>query len=184
MATLWLHYGYSMASLWLPLAKHLRNCCRPGAEYHPNIKVAVWHPEVIVKKVKNEHRFIGLRTYVHWPTNLCSSAHEHRFIFSRGAVGIKTVLTCVPQKWQKILKTCHLTLPRYLRDLYLGHRLDKFTVNYRGIHVNFKHGLPVIPFFIKYNIKKNRTFARCYNSSFYGKWKNIVCKSRDYAFHS
>ncbi len=89
--------------------------------------------------------------------NIGSLGYEHRFIFSRGAVGIKTVLAGIPQKWQKTLKTCHLTFlpfPCYLRDLYLGHRLDKFTVNYRGIHVKFKHGLPVIPFFYKIQYKK------------------------------
>ena len=146
MATVWHHYGYP-----------LPNTCETATNRVPNIKGKSGARRSGLKKVKNEHRFIGLRTYVHWPTNIGSSAHEHRFIFSRGAVGIKTVLAGIPQKWQKILKTCYLTFPPfpcYLRDLYLGHRLDKFTVNYRGIHVNFRHGLPVISHYYRIQYKK------------------------------
>ena len=77
MATVWHHYGYP-----------LPNTCETATNRVPNIKGKSGARRSGLKKVKNEHRFIGLRTYVHWPTNRCSSAHEHMFIFSRVAVGI------------------------------------------------------------------------------------------------
>ena len=51
LARVWHQYGYP-----------LPNTCETAAIRVPNIKVAVWASEVIVKKVKNEHRFIGQRT--------------------------------------------------------------------------------------------------------------------------
>ena len=136
-----------MARVWHLLAKHLRNCCHPGAECHPNIKGAVWSPEVIVKKVKNEHRFIGLRTYVHWPTNIGSLPHEHRFIFFRIAVGTKTALTGISQKITDNTENVVLNISAVSAlsaGLIPSHRLDKFTVNYMEIHVNTEHELPRI----------------------------------------
>ncbi len=55
MASVWQEYGITMATPCQTLAKLLPS---GGA----NIKVAVGVPELIVKKVKNEHGFIGLRT--------------------------------------------------------------------------------------------------------------------------
>ena len=59
MARVWHQYGISMPTPCQTLAKPLPKCCRPGAEYHPNIKVTACPPEVIVKKVKNEPMFIA-----------------------------------------------------------------------------------------------------------------------------